>query len=110
MGQRAGPDPFRTPAPGSDIQRDAVSMAGTAVSQLTRITIFAGDFEDTPSADYRWVSAWLARWKAALRVADYSTGGSEHIWNIEAPEEAIAEVPDHLFCASEWSGWTVPRK
>jgi len=87
-----------------------MSIGGAVVSQLTRITIFAGDFEDAPSADYQWVTSWLERWKAALRVADYSTGGSEHIWNVEATEEAIAEVPEHLLCASEWSGWTVLRK
>ena len=70
----------------------------------------ASDFEDEPSGDYKWVIAWLERWKTVLRVANYSTGGWEHIWDIEAPEDAIAEVPNNLLCASEWSGWTVPRK
>jgi hypothetical protein len=84
-------------------------MPGATMSQLARITIFAGDFEDEPSADYKWVVAWLERWKTVLRVANYSTGGWEHIWDIEAPEDAIAEVPDNLLCASEWSGWNVPR-
>ena len=70
---------------------------------LKRITIFAGDFGDQPSEDYKWVIAWLERWKPAVRVANYSTGGWEHIWNIEDPEAAIAEVPKHLLCWSEWS-------
>ena len=70
----------------------------------------AGDFEDEPSEDYKWVIAWLERWKTALRVENYSTRGWEHTWDIEAPEDAIAEVPNNFLCASEWSGWTVPRK
>lgn len=79
------------------------------MSQLKRISIFVGDFDDEPSADYLWVAAWLERWKHVLRVENYSSGGWEHIWDIEAPEAVVAEVPEHLFCASEWSGWTVPR-
>lgn len=83
---------------------------GGTMAQLARITIFAGDFENETSADYKWVVAWLERWKAELRIANYSTGGWEHTWDIEAPEAAIAEVPDDLLCASEWSGWNVPRR
>jgi hypothetical protein len=78
--------------------------------QLTRITIFAEDFENESSAQYKWVIAWMERWEGVIRVADYSTGGWEHIWDIEAPEDAIAEIPQDLLGASEWSGWTVSRK
>jgi len=80
------------------------------MSELKRITIFANDPEDKHSVDYQWVIEWLERWKAVLRVANYATGGWEHIWDIEGSEAAIAEVPDHLLCASEWSEWAVPRK
>ncbi len=73
------------------------------MSDLKRITIFAGDFEDQPSEDYKWVIAWLERWKPVLHIAHYETGGWEHIWYIEGPEAAIAEVPEHLLCASAWS-------
>ena len=80
------------------------------MTQLKRITIFANDPDDKHSADYQLVIEWLERWKAMLRIANYSTGGWEHIWDVEAPEAVIAEVPDHLLCASKWSGWTVPRE
>jgi hypothetical protein len=38
-----------------------------------------------------------------VRVVNYSSGGWEHLWNVEAPSEAVAEVPEHLLCESEWS-------
>ena len=77
--------------------------------QLKRITIFVGLPNTGPSADYEWVTAWLERWKPSLRIESHSAGGWEHIWNLEGPEEAILEVPEHLLCASEWAGWTVTR-
>ena len=80
------------------------------MSELVQMTIFADDPGEERSGDYEWVAAWLDRRKPVLRVADYSTGGWEHVWNIEGPEEAIADVPDHLLCVSEWSEWPVPRK
>jgi hypothetical protein len=70
---------------------------------LKRITLFADDQGDHPSADYAWVDAWLKRWKGHVRIVDYSTGGWEHLWDIEAPPEAAAEIPEHLLCMSEWS-------
>jgi hypothetical protein len=51
----------------------------------------------------RRVTAWLERWKPAVRVAGYSTGGWEHHWDVEGPEAAIAEVPARLLCASAWT-------
>lgn len=68
-----------------------------------RITLFSDDPNDEQSADYVWVQAWLERWKGKVRVVDYSTGGWEHLWDVEAPPEAAAEVPDRLLCASAWS-------
>jgi len=70
---------------------------------LIRITLFADDPGNHPSADYAWVGSWLKRWKDQVRVVDYSTGGWEHLWDVEAPAEAVAEVPEHILCASEWS-------
>jgi hypothetical protein len=70
---------------------------------LRRITLFADDPGDERSADFLWVEAWLERWKGQVRVVDYSTGGWEHLWDVEAPPEAAAEIPDHLLCASAWS-------
>ncbi len=73
------------------------------MSQMRRITIFADDAGDEPSADVQWVRAWLERWQPRVRIADYSCGGWEHLWDVEGPPEAIAEVPTHLLCDSAWS-------
>jgi len=73
------------------------------MSQLHRLTIFADDPDDALSEDVLWVRAWLERWKRKVHVADYSSGGSEHLWDIEGPEEAIAEVPARLRCCSKWA-------
>jgi hypothetical protein len=70
---------------------------------LKRITLFADDPDDERPADYVWVEAWLERWKGQVRVVDYSTGGWEHLWDVEAPPEAAAEIPEHLLCGSAWS-------
>ena len=71
--------------------------------QLKRITIFVMHDED--STDYDWVSAWIIKWRVdfQLRVVDYSTGGWEHLWDIEASDAAIAEVPLDYICGSAWS-------
>ena len=74
-------------------------MAGKRV----RITIFADDAGDQTSSDALWVRAWLDRWRDDVRVAAYSSGGWEHIWDVEGPEAAVTEVPAHLLCSSEWA-------
>jgi hypothetical protein len=73
------------------------------MTQLRRITIFADDAGDSPSDDYLWVRAWLDRWNSKIQIAHYSSGGWEHLWDLEGPEEAIAELPTHLLCCSEWA-------
>ena len=73
------------------------------MSKLQRISIFV--LHDEDSTDYDWVKAWIKRWKLAdkLRVRDYSSGGWEHYWDIEASKEAVAEVPADYLCDSAWS-------
>lgn len=73
------------------------------MSKLQRISIFV--LHDEDSTDYDWVKAWIKRWKLTdkLRVQDYSSGGWEHYWDIEASKEAVAEVPVDYLCDSEWS-------
>jgi hypothetical protein len=73
------------------------------MSQLRRLTIFADDAGETTSDDVLWVCDWLERWKSKVHVADHSSGGWEHLWDVEGPEEAIAEVPERLHCCSEWA-------
>ena len=72
-------------------------------TNLKRITIFVLHHDD--ASDYEWVAAWIIKWKREfkLTVHDYSTGGWEHIWDIEASEEAVAEVPEDYLCDSEWA-------
>ena len=68
-----------------------------------RITIFVLHHED--ASDFEWVQAWILKWKRAdqLKVVDYSSGGWEHLWDIEASSDAVAEVPENYLCDSEWS-------
>ena len=74
---------------------------------MRRATIFV-DNVDHPSPDYRWAQEWLTRWSGQVRVVDYATGGWEHMWDVEGPEEAIAEIPDRLSAVSAWSQQPYP--
>ncbi|MGI1679451.1 MAG: hypothetical protein K6L75_12000 [Cellvibrionaceae bacterium] len=49
------------------------------------------------------MKTWLEKWKDNVRIADYSTGGWEHIWDLEASEQAISEIPHNWLCSSEWT-------
>ena len=73
------------------------------MSEQQHISIFV--MHDDDPRDFNWVQAWIERWILAdkLRIADYSTGGWEHYWKIEACAEAIAEGPADYLCASEWA-------
>ena len=73
------------------------------MDNLKRISIFV--VHDDDPTDFNWVEAWIEKWKNLnkLKLADYSTGGWEHYWDVEAAPEAIAEVPEEYLCASEWA-------
>jgi hypothetical protein len=68
-----------------------------------KVTIYVDHLED--SREFDQVQEFLARWKTQITVADYSTGGWEHIWDLLVPEDALAEIPQYWLCASEWSGY-----
>lgn len=70
---------------------------------MKKITIFV--LHDDDASDCDWVSAWIIKWKSEfkLTVHDYSTGGWEHLWDIEASQEAINEVRKNYLCDSKWS-------
>ena len=56
-------------------------------------------------AEFEQAQAFLARWGSAIQVVDYSTGGWEHIWDLLVPESALAEIPKHWLCGSEWADY-----
>ena len=70
---------------------------------LHRVTVFV--VHDENPADYEWVLRWLERWRSEARMVDYSSGGWEHSWDVEAPELAVAEVPERMLCTSKWATW-----
>jgi hypothetical protein len=67
-----------------------------------RATIYCDDIGQKRSAEFVLVQDWMKRWEGKVRVADYSSGGWEHIWDVEGPPEAINELPPELLCSSEW--------
>jgi len=71
------------------------------MSGLQRITIFV--LHDDSPTDFEFVLTWIEKWKSVISIANYSSGGWEHLWDIEAPAEAIAEVPEEWLCLSDWS-------
>ena len=74
--------------------------------EMYKATIFAGDFDEHPSEEYSWVECWLEKWRESIVVAEYSSGGWEHIWNVLGPKEAIDEIRSDLLCGSDWAGIT----
>jgi hypothetical protein len=71
------------------------------MAAAVRATIFVMHDEDSDDLDV--VTAWLEKWEGKVRVANHSTGGYEHIWDVEGPQEAIAELPKEWLADSKWS-------
>ena len=68
---------------------------------MKKATIYV-DHVDSPK-DFDFVQAWLKKWEGEVHVVDYSTGGWEHIWDIEVSNEALSEIPADWLCSSKWS-------
>lgn len=68
-----------------------------------KVTLYVDHVED--STEFDRVQEFLSRWGSAITVANYSTGGWEHCWDLLVPEEAHTEIPVHWLCASEWVGY-----
>ena len=66
-----------------------------------RATIFVE--HDKDSDDFDVVTAWLEKWEGKVLIVNHSTGGYEHIWDVEGPKEAIAELPKEWLADSKWS-------
>ena len=71
--------------------------------RFTRATLFANHSSDSDE-DYRLVCSWLEKWAKSVKVEKYSTGGWEHVWDVEATEEALVDIPERFKCASDWAG------
>jgi hypothetical protein len=76
------------------------------MADMRRVTLFVMHGDD--DADYRLIEAWFARWKDQIVIMDYSTGGWEHLWDVETTPEALAEVHSDWLCASAWSDSKLP--
>jgi hypothetical protein len=59
---------------------------------------------DTPERQI--VADWLDKWQAELRYCSSNEGCGccVDLYNVEAPEEALAELPPSVFASSEWAG------
>jgi hypothetical protein len=68
---------------------------------MKKITIYIDHLDN--DADFVFMKKWFEKWNGAVNIADYSSGGWEHCWDLAAPEEAIAELPKEWHCASEWA-------
>ncbi len=67
-----------------------------------RQIIFVMDPDDTPSQDFREIWDWMKRWSGSVRVADYSSGGWEHLWYVEGSAQALAEIREEHRCGGTW--------
>src|SRR5688572_26182787 len=74
-----------------------------SATPLVRASIFVMDPDEDASPDYQWAIAWFESWGAQVRVADYSSGGFEHLWDVEGPADVIAEIPERLRAITSWS-------
>lgn len=54
--------------------------------------------------------AWFARWRPHLFYCSENTGCGccVDIWDVDAPPEAIAELPNWIQAASEWTDPVIP--
>ncbi|MBC6419496.1 MAG: hypothetical protein GDA44_12350 [Prochloron sp. SP5CPC1] len=67
-----------------------------------RITVFIEHHDD--DTDFLFMESWIKKWADLIYIQDYSTGGWEHCWDLEAPAEAIEEIPEDWLCDSVWAG------
>ena len=77
-------------------------------NKVEHLTLFVMDGDD--DTDYKLALAWFDQWAAEVNVVDYSSGGWEHLWDIQATANAAASVPKDWLCDSEWSNPTLFTK
>lgn len=51
------------------------------------------------------VTAWFERWASQLayRSEDEGCGCCVHMWNVDAPAEALGELPSTVLARSAWT-------
>jgi len=61
----------------------------------------SSDSQDEESA----FQDWLHRWEDKLKYIseDYGCGCCVHLFDIEGPEDAISDIPEHLKTVSKWT-------
>ena len=69
-----------------------------------RITVYVDHVDD--DSDFLFVKNWIKKWGDAIHIQDYSAGKWEHIWDFEAPVEAVKPA----FSACRTSGAIVRRE
>ena len=62
------------------------------------------DFRDDKNMD--WFESWLDRWGDQLQVAEYDTGGWEHMFEVEGSKDAIQSIPKQYISGSDWANHT----
>jgi hypothetical protein len=84
-------------------QRD---VSGTEAGSMQRAEIIV----DAGSPEQAAVEAWLERWRSRLPFVSDNEGCGccVHIYRVEAPPDALGELPPDVFAASEWSGIPYP--
>jgi len=56
--------------------------------------------------DWELVGAWVDRWRDRMEVCPEEPGGCYCCvawWDVDAPQEALDELPSSLFASSEWT-------
>jgi hypothetical protein len=71
---------------------------------MNKYTLCIDEGDDGFETVVETVESWAAKWTNAVRIANYSSGGWEHLWDVEASDEAIQEIPSAWLCSSEWAG------
>lgn len=63
------------------------------------------------SGERQVVEDWLSKWRQSLGFCSENEGCGccVDIYNVEAPEEALAELPPSVFAASEWACIDKPK-
>lgn len=71
--------------------------------QRVRASIFVATVSARGEESYRWVQEWFLRWGGRVRIEYEAGSGHDFYWDVEAPAEAIAEIPEGVRSFSQWS-------